>query len=217
MVEGTIPSEIGLCNQLSSLMIEGPRLYGTVPTEILSVLPLRYLSLGGPLNGTLLPTTNTTIANPTFFFPSSLERINIEDTKLTGEIPWDSLGALTNMKSFRWTDNTRIESVLPSTVGLLTSLAELVVAGSRGVTGSLPTEIGALTGLQQLILQDTKLEGNLPTELAQCTALQVIDVSNTLMEGTIWPELCPLLQSDLAFSFNDCGSHVICLSTENCE
>ena len=64
----------------------------------------------------------------------------------------------------------KIESTIPSQLGNLTALTNLVLTRNN-LTGTIPTQLGNLTNLTTLELLLNKLTGSIPTELGNLTNL----------------------------------------------
>ena len=100
---------------------------------------------------------------------------------------------------------------IPSELGLLTHLEELILASSV-LTSTIPSDLGLLTKLDHLELQENELTGELPAELGSLsdslTEFRMDD--NDALEGPVPFSLCdvPILDYDCA---GLCGCDCPCL------
>eukprot|EP00986_Skeletonema_menzelii_P016206 scaffold13940_cov69-Skeletonema_menzelii.AAC.1 len=120
-LNGTIPSEIGLMENLrelfalEALFLQGNQLSGTIPSEIGSMKNLEYLSLNN----------NT----------------------LTGTIP-SEIGSMKNLSelfalAFLYLDFNDLVGSIPTEIGLMENLSEFYLQKNQ-LTGAIPSEVCAL-------------------------------------------------------------------------
>ena len=57
------------------------------------------------------------------------------------------------------------EGPIPTEVGRMTALQEIVMAGNTNIDGTIPTQVGLLTNLRFLDLSRTATQGKVPEEL----------------------------------------------------
>ena len=112
---GTIPSTIGLLQELTSLAIEQTELTGTLPTQLgllrnLTALSFKENFLTGPIPSEL-------------GFLLSLLSLNLGVNELTGSIP-SELGALTQLTALVLAHN-KLTGAIPSELAALDGLTEL--------------------------------------------------------------------------------------------
>lgn len=147
------------------------------------------------------------------------------------------IGNLTTLTSITYWGQNMKQATIPTELGLLTALTELVLTGNKlngtfptelcnlkslkvltmqvnALTGTMPTEIGQLTSLQQLILFEVHFSGTIPTEIAKLSFLQVLDLSANRFTGTIPSELSAMSQlTYLSLSTNNLTGSVPPLPT----
>ncbi|XP_047941660.1 probable LRR receptor-like serine/threonine-protein kinase At2g16250 [Salvia hispanica] len=114
-----------------------------------------------------------------------LASFNASNFALPGPIPeWLGLG----VASLRVLDlrSCFINGSIPSTLGNLSSLAELYLS-TNDLTGALPSSLGQLDGLSVLDLSRNALTGLIPVPLVDLRNLTVLDMSLNRLSGEIPP------------------------------
>lgn len=194
MSPSAIPSHISSLSKLSSLVLYGVPLSGSIPAELFLIPSLRTLSLGSSsgLTGSI-PSTIGML--------SRLSHLSVDGAKLTGTIPTE-IGRLDSLHMLSLGHNS-FSGTIPTEVGLLTHLTWLY-AQSSGVQGTIPTEIGQLDSMIDLTLGSNPLNGTIPTEFARLTKLTYLELDQCSLTGTI-PVEFSLLNSleGLDISFNN--------------
>mmetsp|Transcript_19291 Transcript_19291/g.28558 ORF Transcript_19291/g.28558 Transcript_19291/m.28558 type:complete len:659 (-) Transcript_19291:5326-7302(-) len=155
---GTIPKEIALLSELSSLVLNDNGFEGTIPTEIGKLSRLKSIELG--FIESLTGTIPTEIGELT-----ALTQMYFSYMGMEGTIPTE-IGRLTNCDFFAAFD-INLNGTIPSEVGLMTSLSFFDVSMNRDLTGPLPTELGILTSVDHMHLYDTGLSGSMPSSLCE--------------------------------------------------
>jgi hypothetical protein len=172
---GSLPNELSLLRDLSSVSVYRNALVGTLPTtwsDTLVSLDVEENQLTGPAFAAV--TTNKTLAV-----------YRISSNRLTGTIPNDIFTAnLTEL----WLANNEIIGTIPSALGLATDLTSLIVYQNR-LTGTIPTTIGNLSKLQQLQAYANALTGTLPSGLFASTKLKDLRLEQNRFAGTIPTEI----------------------------
>lgn len=79
---------------------------------------------------------------------------------------------------------------IPSELGLLTMLKDLILSVNGNLRGSIPFELGQLTSLQSLTLGYTGVSGEIPSELGLLTNLRYVSLSCTYVSGIVPETLC---------------------------
>jgi len=179
LLSGTIPPEIGLWTRVTTLILSKNGFTGTIPSEIAQLNDLMKITMSSnklvglfPLEMGQLKKIKIFDAGKNYFdgefvsrFESSrsaLEYLNLESNEFTGS--------------------------LPSTIGELTSLTELVLS-SNAFESKIPSELGMLSNARTILLQDNMFTGSVPDEICELTeSIDVIICSNLPCECC---SLCP--------------------------
>ncbi|CAI5516142.1 unnamed protein product [Closterium sp. Naga37s-1] len=72
--------------------------------------------------------------------------------------------------------NNFLSSSLPSTLGGLSALVDLVVGNNRQLNGSIPDSLGSISTLERLVLSENSLQGTIPNTFSQLTNLEQLSV-----------------------------------------
>ena len=146
----------------------------------------------------------------TIFQMTNLERLELHNCGLTGELP-SGLSALQNLEYLDLGTNALTGSIpswfgtfsqlrylqlnyndltgsMPPELGQLLNLEDLNL-GSNDLTGPLPTELGMLSNLESLELRNNKFSGSIPLEFGQLTALRKLLIAYNQLTGPIPSEL----------------------------
>jgi hypothetical protein len=84
--------------------------------------------------------------------------------------------------------NMRIGPILPTELGMLTTLVQLDLRETQ-LTGKIPTELVLLTNLEELDLGENQLTGKIPSKLGLLTTLEELDLSGNQLTGNIPSEI----------------------------
>ena len=176
-LHGTLPIEFFWLTTLQQMQLsDNPNLVGELPSEIGQLKELQVLWLQ---NCGLTASPDSATALPT-------ELGQLGSTLLYLDVTRNPLGRL---GTFSNDDRASIHNDIPSELGLLTNLQELILS-KADLIGSLPTEIGELSSLQySLQLQGNKLIGTLPSELGKLTLLEHFYAEENNFTGTLPSEL----------------------------
>ncbi len=102
----------------------------------------------------------------------------------------EDVGLMTSLKYL--SVETSDVGCIPTTIGLLTRLTDLVLEG-RGFTQTIPSELGQLGELTSLTIEDTNVSGSIPSEVCQLKKLTELDLSrNPRLGGSLPKEFCKL-------------------------
>jgi Leucine-rich repeat (LRR) protein len=199
---GSIPSELVLLSQLSSLSLYSNQLTGPLPSELAFLSQLGTLTLSSnlltgsifselgllsQLSSLSLDSNQLTGSIPSqFSLLSQLDTLTLSNNQLTGSIS-PEMGLLTQLSYFPLYNN-QLTGPIPSQLSLLSQLGSLTLYKNQ-LTGPIPTELGLLTQLSYLSLSINQLTGTIPTELAFLTRLGSLYLSTNLLTGTIPSEL----------------------------
>ena len=213
-LNGTIPSSIFNISSLQTLSLAFNSLSGTLPSTFGLQLPnLRRLSLGGNQLSGSIPSYLSNCSQLTF--------LQLNNNQFTGPVP-EGLGHLENLLelvlgvnqlenqpeslelSFL-TDLTRcrslkmlvisenpFSSLLPNSVGNLSSSLQEFYADSCNIKGSIPKGIGSLRNLNMLVLSDNNLSGTIPSTIKGMKSLQRLYLDGNQLEQSIPTEICLL-------------------------
>jgi hypothetical protein len=141
-------------SRVTSIILRGNGLVGSLPTEIGDLDQLRLLSL--PYNEVAgeLPATLFTIA--------SLRDINFSGNKISGELP-ATLGDQPLLENLRLNNNLMVGE-LPEALASFTRM-RILTLNDNGFTGALPEGFGDLPFLFNLDLSQNDLVGCFPQDL----------------------------------------------------
>ncbi len=189
----TIPSEIGLLSQLTSLDFYDNSLTSTIPSEIGLLSQLTWLSFFINLLTSTIPSEIGLLIE--------LLYLHFYNNSLTSTIP-SEIGLLTLLTSLVFGDN-QLTSTIPSEIGHLTLLTSLDF-GDNPLNSTIPSEIGLLTQLALLSFYDSSLTSTIPSEIGLLTQLTILYFYDNALKGTIPSSLCslPLLSGSIDI---DCG------------
>jgi len=137
--------------------------------------------------------------------------IQLNQNNLTGELP-PTVGAFSQLEILAINFNPDLSGILPSEIGNLTNLKELLASGDNlqgdlppsvgnltdlikinlsrnDFSGTLPPEWGNLVNLEELILTNNNIEGSIPTEIGNLTNLKDLELIENLFSGSIPTEI----------------------------
>jgi len=164
-LSGTIPSSISNSSQLTDLYLDDNSFSGLIPNSLGNLRLLEFLALAR----NNLTVESSTLESNFFSSLSNLAYLIVLD--LSGN-PFNS--------------------VLPNSIGnLSTSLQQLYIA-ICGIKGNIPTHIGNLSNLMTLTLQFNELARPIPSTVGRLHNLQVLGLDGNRLEGSIPSDLCHL-------------------------
>ena len=170
----TIPSEIGLLIQLTTLNFFTSKLNGSIPSSISYLTKLESLMFDqNKLTGSIPPSLSSL---------TLLTRLQFNGNVLTGSIP-SSLSNLTRLTTLSLWKNRLLGSI-PPWISNLTQLASLSFT-ENAMTGSIPASISTLTLLTDLFFDDNQLKGSIPPSLASLTLLTKLRFNSNELTGSI--------------------------------
>ena len=169
---GHIPLELGMLTKLRHLVLSSNQLTGAIPAELgqlagLEELVLSFNRLSGPIPGALGDL-------------AGLERLSLSVNELNGPIPGE-LGRLSRLTSLRL-DQNRLSGPIPSELSGLTDLQSLVL-GSNRLTGVIPAPLSLLNELTELSLDHNRLEGGIPAQLGSLARLKRLGLAGNRLSG----------------------------------
>lgn len=157
-LEGSLPPELSLLQNLHSLDLAYNQLTGSIPSQLgqMTQLEVLWLHANSGLTGRL-PTE--------IGLMSSLVDFSAVATSISGTLP-SELGFLSSSLEVLMHDNSQLTGSIPTQVGLLSGLRMLYLNHNQ-LTGSIPTDLGGLTAMFDIGLEVNVLTGTLPSELAK--------------------------------------------------
>jgi len=170
---GSIPSEIGLLDQLQFLYLSKNRLQGSLPSQIGELRQLIQLGLDGNMLTGGIPQSVSLIGG--------LQWVYLQDNQLTG--PIDVLGGLPNLQ-YLYLSRNRIIGSLPPLLGNIFTLQQVGV-DTNMFTGVVPSGFGFRQNLLQSFYgQGNQFTGPFPVNLCNPT------ITNCDLSGSAFN--CPL-------------------------
>ena len=161
-------------NRVDSIELSYNGLVGTIPSSIVNLTQIRYLTLDGNSLTGMIPTS---IGNLTY-----LQVFLLEYNQLSGSIP-TSIGNLTNLLHLSFAAN-QLTGSIPTSVGNLTNLRNMYLYGNQ-LSDSIPSSIGNMTNIKDLELNNNKLTGSIPASMNNLTNLVDLFLYNNQLSGTI--------------------------------
>jgi Leucine-rich repeat (LRR) protein len=161
LLNSTIPTELGLAEDLRELHLSSSLMHGTIPSQLSHV---------GMLNISVNSLTGT--------LPSELRRLSglldVSNNQLVGPIP-SEIGSVEGNVSFGYWYDT------PLVLRLNNNL----------FNGSLPTELGGLSDSSVLDLSNNMISGLIPSEFGLLKSAIDINLQGNNFTGRLPEELCP--------------------------
>lgn len=176
VVNGNVPSELGLLSHLTSLDVAGKSLSGAFPRQLPLALPaLTYLDLQG---------NRFYVIDQDWGAWSNLETVNLAGNAFQGSLPAETLAKWTKIRSFDIQD-TAVTGNFWQDIVPHWPLVERLEISMTELTGSIPevTKDGPLSQLKALYASQTALTGTLPASLSLATNLQILQLTDMSGEG----------------------------------
>lgn len=172
--EGTIPSELGNCINLNSLLLRGNRLTGTIPSELGNCSNLTWLDLANNNLSDLIPSELKNCPN--------LTSLDLGYNNFTGALPsW--LGELLDLEDLRL-DNNQLTGMIPNDLANCTHLHRLWLHSNQ-ISGTIPEWIENFSELEDLRLGNNQLSGAIPSKLGNCSNLSYLYLNSNMLVGDI--------------------------------
>jgi len=173
-LNGNIPPELGIMDNLSDLRLFGNPLSGSIPSELGDLGNLIMLGLtDNQLSGGIPPELGNL---------NNLRYLFLYINQLNGSIP-PELGNLSNLNRVNLSSN-QFSGSIPPELGNLSNLTELQLSGTQ-LTGNIPLELGSLTNLTDLILYNNQLSGSIPPEITNLSNLDFLQLSKNQLSGSL--------------------------------
>jgi hypothetical protein len=174
-LQGTLPAEMSLLKNTSSLVLSFNKIGGGFPTSILSLSKLELLDLcfNPRIVGTI-PKEISNLVNLRYMFMYSCN--------LLGSIP-SEFGSLKLLKLFDLDTNSLTGSI-PATLGQMEMLEQIYLY-KNSIKGTLPSELSSLNNLNTLDIDSNSLTGTIPSQLSVLKSLAFIFLFNNMLSGPI--------------------------------
>lgn len=199
-LEGTLPYEMYLLSEMTSLVIVNNTINGPLPDAFGENATL--------IRSLLLPDNEITGSIPeTYLQNSPLEFVDLSNNEFTGLVP-TNLGGRNNINELNLSGNSLIGTIptgisgyenlqllslstneltgsIPDNVYLgLTNLSVLHLDGNK-ISGTISPLIGDMQSLVKLRIGKSDVSGAIPDELLTLTNLEELDISRAQLEGRL--------------------------------
>jgi len=166
-----------ICNKpngtVTSIVLDGNNLHGTIPWELILLWNLSYLDLqANSLEGGIPSRINEL---------TQLEILDLTHNQLMGPLP----EALPPNLLILDLDSNLFSGSIPAEWGTTRSRLESLDLSTNALTGPLPTTFGQL---QKLF--DNSLTGEIPSELVGINSLSTLWFGSTTMTGSVSKRFC---------------------------
>jgi len=179
-VNGQIPPEIVLLQDLEELIMFENQISGVLPSELYNIPSLQILDLyDNDIEGSISPDIGQL---------QNLVALYLGKNRLDLTLPIE-LFSITSLEALWINDMNRLEEMpvgqdLPVDIGNLVNMKDLRMARSF-FKGNLPAEIGNLVNLEHLDLENNGLTGKIPAEIEECAKLDFLNLANNWFEGEL--------------------------------
>ncbi len=190
----------GTPRRVTSLVLKGKELTGSIPTSFGSLAMLDTLALAQNQLTGAIPVELGNLAN--------LTHLQLDQNQLTGSIPAE-LGNLTKMTYLSLGLN-QLSGTIPAELGNLTKLTDLWLKRNQ-LTGSIPPQLGNLTLLTHLVLDNNQLAGAVREELWSLTGLTSLYLAGNMLVGCVPEEWHDVANNDLdQLGIEACSPQRVC-------
>ncbi|KAK9185185.1 hypothetical protein WN943_025539 [Citrus x changshan-huyou] len=114
---------------------------------------------------------------------SSLNKLLVENTYLSGSIPW-SLYNISSLERIDLSSNS-LSGTLPNDICIRLPKLETLYLGANQFFGHIPSSLSECTRLQILWLSDNQFTGRLPENIGNLSKLMVLGLGKNNLQGTI--------------------------------
>lgn len=185
-VGGTLPKQFGSeMTNMKRLVLEANELSGSVPDGYLQNSPLELMLLGGNQLSSPFPRN--------FGNPVTLKELDLGGNKYSGSIP-SELGEYVELSSLSLSGNN-LGGTIPETLFSLRKLEQLFLDNNPLLTGRLSPMIGELALLQGLRVGHSNLIGSIPDELYELDFIEEVDLSGANFRGPLSASFSNLAES----------------------
>ncbi|KAF7124435.1 hypothetical protein RHSIM_Rhsim12G0184900 [Rhododendron simsii] len=198
---GKLPTSIGKCVYLESLLLEENNITGSIPPTLSNLTYLSQLNLTSNLLSGTIPEEISQLPHLQRLFLSHnslsgpipavvgqfqhLGLLDLSNNKFSGEIP-KSLGNLVEINSM-FLNNNLLSGSIPSSLVQCRNLY-LLDLSYNNLSGNIPPEITGLREIRTFLnLSHNFLEGDLPIELSKLENVQEMDLSSNRFTGHVSP------------------------------
>ena len=196
---GSLPSELGALDELTTLDLDSNRFQGALPSELGMLSNLAHLGVANNRLESSIPSEFGGLAN--------LQNLHLDANDLTGEIP-SELTLLSSLTNFQLSANNLVGTISPAFASLsnlfsfdvhdnaLTgsvpkelfeelSVVSFLYLYENQLTGSIATEIGMLGNVSYVGMESNMLTGPIPSEVSAMRELRYLHLSNNRLTSTI--------------------------------
>ncbi|PHT80800.1 hypothetical protein T459_13815 [Capsicum annuum] len=187
-LSGRIPTSTGLhLPNLEELHLTGNALEGEIPAHITNVTKLKYLGLADNFFSGSIPTNWGNLRDLRLLF------LHINQLTSEHELPFFHSLADCRMLEYLDVGNNPLNSILPNSVGNLSSTIKFFEISDAHINGLIPPGIGNVSGLTTLVFQRNNLMGNIPpaiegevpTDIGGLKAIVELDLSSNHFSGML--------------------------------
>ncbi|KAI9108300.1 hypothetical protein K1719_020783 [Acacia pycnantha] len=172
---GQLGPEIGLLNNLQTLVLYSNDLSGRIPPEIGNCSLLKCLDLSQ---------NNFTGKIPNGLGNCSmLEHLDLSENTLSGEIP-DSFRSLQKLQHLYLHSNFILGGEIPEYLFDFPQLDSLILQNNN-LRGPIPMNIGNSTKLRWLYLYNNRLSGIIPMSIGNCSELERVSLGENQLLGIL--------------------------------
>ncbi|PHT26053.1 hypothetical protein CQW23_34331 [Capsicum baccatum] len=190
---GSIPKWLGSSLEITTLLLKGNHLQGTIPTELchaskLRIMDLSHNNLSGPIPhciGNIMQLTGAREAypyGPRFYFPGFHTWGRDAVTLQPNIIPIHTKVALLILAGIDLSNN-QLSGEIPWELCTLTAMRALNLS-SNCIFGTILSEFSNLQKIEILDLSYNELSGRIPHQLVELTTIVVFSVAHNNLTGT---------------------------------
>ncbi|XP_017225911.1 leucine-rich repeat receptor protein kinase HPCA1 [Daucus carota subsp. sativus] len=178
---GSLPPQLGLLKNLSTLILAGSGFSGTIPTELGNLTQLYFLDLSS--------NSFTGVIPPSLGSLSKLYWLGLANNKFTGSIPVSTLAkpgmdSLKKAKHFNL-NNNQLSGPIPDTLFSSEMALIHVLFDGNQFTGSIPETIGLVQTLEVLRLDRNALSGKVPSNIMNLVNVVELNLANNKLSGPL--------------------------------